>query len=171
MKTLKYLSSFILMIYYQNSIAQIDAEALFALPILSNTEMNAATTTPNEGSLIYNSDTNRVYEYDGTNWLKLVVEAVTIKEITGNYTLVEGDDGFAINANSGTDIDITVPTGLVTGFKVTVYQTGTGKVTFIESGTTIKNRLSRFRTAGIDAGVGLLSTSTNTFHLTGDLRL
>jgi len=151
--------------------SQIDANALFKLPILSNSEMNDPTTTADEGTLIYNSDTKRVYEYDGTNWLKLVVESGTIKEITADYTLVSGDDGFAINANSPTDINITIPSGLEIGYKVTVYQTGAGKVTFVGSGATVKNRLSRFRTAGIDAGVGILCTSTDTFHITGDLRL
>ncbi len=150
--------------------AQIDAQALFKLPILTNAEMNAPTTTADEGSLIYNSDTQRVYEYDGTNWLKLVVEK-GIKEITADYTLTANDDGFAITVNSATDINITIPSGLDIGFKTTIYQSGAGKATFIESGTTIKNRLSRFRTAGLDAGVGILCTNANTFHLTGDLRL
>lgn len=150
--------------------AQIDAQALFKLPILTNSEMNAPTTTADEGTLIYNSDTKRVYQYDGTNWLKLVVET-GIKEITADYTITANDNGYSINANSTTDINVTIPSGLDIGFKITVYQTGTGKITFIGSGTTIKNRLSRFKTAGLDAGVGVLCTGTDVYHITGDLRL
>ncbi len=37
-------------------------------------------------------------------------------------------------------------------------------------GVTVLNRLSRFKTAGKDAGAGLICTSTNNFHLTGDLK-
>ncbi len=44
--------------------AQIDTQALFKSPILTNSEINAPTTTSDEGTLIYSSDTKRVYQFD-----------------------------------------------------------------------------------------------------------
>ena len=103
-------------------------------------------------------------------WKPLVFAAKVIEK-TGNYTLTQGDNETIFTFNSSAAITLTIPSGLPVGYNVSVYQTGTGKVTIVGSGgTSIKNRLSRFRTAGKDAGVGIVSTSIDVYHLTGDLR-
>ena len=90
---------------------------------------------------------------------------------TTGYTLTAGDNGSVLTFDSATDVVLTVPSGLPIGFNVSVYQLGDGTVTFTASGTTLKNRLSRFTTAGKDAGAGVVATGTDSFHITGDLKL
>ncbi|WP_026708167.1 hypothetical protein [Flavobacterium frigidarium] len=103
----------------------------------------------------------------GTVWVDPKLVSVVNK--TTSYTLFAADNGKVFTFNSGTAMTLTVPTGLPVGFNISIYQTGLGEVTII-GGATILNRLSRFKTAGKDAGVGLLITATNTAHLTGDLK-
>ncbi|MCW2119853.1 beta strand repeat-containing protein [Flavobacterium sp. 7A] len=103
---------------------------------------------------------------DGGAYLSAVVIVVPK---TANYTLVAADNGKVFTFNSAAAVTLTVPTGLTIGYNVSIYQTGIGNVT-IAGGATILNRLSRFKTAGKDAGVGLIITATNTAHLTGDLK-
>lgn len=124
----------------------------------------------NKGSIIYNTDVDRIYLYDGSKWLKLVVEKEIVKSISEDYTLSATDNGMALIVDSDSEVILTIPSGLELGYNISVYQTGVGKVKFQGSGTILKNRLSRFKTAGKDAGVGILCTSINTFHLTGDLK-
>ena len=95
---------------------------------------------------------------------------VRVIQIMGNYTLSLGESSAVITVNSSTPVTLTIPTGLPVGYNISVYQIGTGQVTISGStGVTIKNRLSIFKTAGQDAGVGIVCTSSNTFHITGDL--
>ena len=106
----------------------------------------------------------------GTQWRDPATAEVVNR--TTNYTLTADDNGKVFTFNSTSDITLTVPSGLPVGFNISIYQTNTGRVTVSGAGgVTIFNRLSRFRTAGQHAGAGLVSTSTNNFHLTGDLRL
>ncbi len=154
------------------AIAQIDANQLLGLINATSTEMNAISN-PITGSLIFNTTENRVYQFDGTSWTTFANDSslpiVLVK--TAGYTLTAADDGTIITFNSATDITLTVGSGLPIGFNVSIYQIGTGKVSIIGAGgITIKNRLSRFKTAGIDAGAGLVCTAANVFHLTGDLK-
>ncbi|WP_159086001.1 beta strand repeat-containing protein [Flavobacterium faecale] len=103
---------------------------------------------------------------DGGAYLSTV--AIVVPK-TSNYTLVAADNGKVFTFNSATAVTLTVPTGLTIGFNVSVYQIGSGNVT-VSGGATILNRLSRFKTAGVSAGIGLVITATNTAHLTGDLK-
>lgn len=101
----------------------------------------------------------------GTDWIDPYLVNVVNK--TANYTLTAADNGKVFTfSNAAT---LTVPNGLPIGFNISIYQTGTGNVT-ITGGATVLNRLSRFKTAGKDAGAGLVSTALNTYHLTGDLK-
>jgi hypothetical protein len=104
----------------------------------------------------------------GTDWIdgKLAI----VKPLLISYTLVAADNGSVITINNIAATTLTIPSGLPIGFNVSVYQIGTGNITFVGSGTTIKNRLNRFRTAGIDAGIGIVSSASNIFHITGDLK-
>lgn len=145
------------------------ADELVQIHNATEAEMNAISN-PTEGSLIYNTTKKRAYQYTGTTWRKLIVEKEIVKQLNSNYTLTPADDGCALKFNSATNITLTVPSGLPIGYNISIYQAGNGKITVTESGTTIKNRLSRFTTAGLDAAVGLLCTSANTFHLSGDLK-
>ncbi|SEC00189.1 hypothetical protein SAMN04489761_2218 [Tenacibaculum sp. MAR_2009_124] len=84
------------------SIAQIEANSIMAIPVLSNTEMNSVVT-PNQGSFIYNSTDNKLYKYTGTEWLPIGLGSF----INEDLKLIRGN----VNANG------TIAQG--TGFTVT----------------------------------------------------
>ncbi len=44
--------------------AQIDGDAIFSLPKLTNSEM-LSVTTPYLGSMVYNTDDNSIYKFNG----------------------------------------------------------------------------------------------------------
>ncbi|SEB37097.1 hypothetical protein SAMN04489761_0224 [Tenacibaculum sp. MAR_2009_124] len=106
----------------------------------------------------------------GTQWNDPATAEV-VNQVS-NYTLTANDNGKVFTFNSTGNLTLTVPSGLPIGFNISIYQINTGRVTISGAGgVSILNRLSRFTTAGQHAGAGLVSTSTNNFHLTGDLRL
>ncbi|WP_435263339.1 hypothetical protein [Tenacibaculum sp. nBUS_03] len=105
----------------------------------------------------------------GTEWVDPNLPEVINK--TASYTLTSADNGKVFTFNTVTDVTLNVSAGLPIGFNISIYQVNTGKVEIIGvGGVTVLNRLSRFKTAGKDAGAGLICTSTNNFHLTGDLK-
>jgi hypothetical protein len=59
------------------------------------------------------------------------------KTITGSYTLLSADNDYTIIVNNGAEYNKTVPTLLVSKFKL-VSQQGSGTVSFVASGTTIR---------------------------------
>jgi hypothetical protein len=88
---------------------------------------------------------------------------------TTNYTLVRQDSGKFLNVNSGSAVTITVPTGLPTGFTVSLCQLGAGQVTVTGAvGVTINNRQSHTKTAGQYSVASLVGTSANTYVFVGD---
>jgi len=145
------------------------AGELIKVHSVTTVEMNAIAS-PETGSVVYNTEEKRIYQYDGSNWLEIVVVTPTIKALTSNYTLTALDNGKVFTINSSSPTTLTIPSGLPVGFNISLYQIGNGKMTISESGTTVKNRLQRFTTAGVDAGVGIVCTATNIFYITGDLR-
>lgn len=99
------------------------------------------------------------------------------KTITGNYTIVNGDNNYTIMINNGgTAVNITIPTSLLTKLNVGFFRQGTGEVTFVASGTTIRSPLGlrikdqhgwAYLEHVADAGTGL---GTNIFQLAGLLK-
>jgi hypothetical protein len=86
-----------------------------------------------------------------------------------NYTLVRQDSGKFLNVNSGSAVTVTVPTGLPTGFTVSLCQLGAGQITVSGAvGVTINNRQSHTKTAGQYAVVSLVGTSADTYVFVGD---
>jgi len=143
-------------------------DELVQIHALTTAEITALSA-PVDGMLAFDSTIKKLYVYANGTWKPLIFAAKVVEK-TGDYTLVQGDNEAIFTFNSSSAITLTIPSGLPVGYNVSIYQTGTGKVTIVGSGTSIKNRLSRFRTAGKDAGVGIVSTASDTYHLTGDLR-
>ncbi|WP_062058023.1 hypothetical protein [Aquimarina longa] len=168
---MKNLLILVLFLYTTATIAQIDANALLGLPEATTTNINSIpTATIKEGVLIFDTVKKKVFQFNGTEWKELLESPSVLPKI-GNYTLIESDNRNILTFDSTTDITLTVPAGLPIGFNVSIYQIGNGKVTISGAGgVIIKNRLLRFKTAGLDAGVGIVSTDTNIFHITGDLK-
>ncbi|MEW7278062.1 hypothetical protein ABW636_05660 [Aquimarina sp. 2201CG1-2-11] len=169
---MKKLLLILILAYSTVGIAQIDNNALLGLPEATTIDINAIPVASiQEGALVFDTDKKKAYKFNGTEWKELLT-APSVFPKTGNYTLLESDNGNILTFNSTTDVTLTVPSGLTIGYNVSVYQTGTGKVTISGAGgVTVKNRLNRFKTAGLDAGVGIVSTDTNIFHITGDLKV
>ena len=89
---------------------------------------------------------------------------------TASYTISLGESGAVVTFNSAVDVTLTIPTGLPIGYNLSVYQLGIGKITIAGAvGVSVLNRLAIYKTAGKDAGAGIVCTATNTFHVTGDL--
>ncbi len=148
-----------------------DGDSLISLPSLTNSEMlSIDTNTVNQGALVYNSDFKKVFQYNGSEWKQLLERPPSIEVKTTDYTVTQYDNNNVINFDSVTDVSLTLPDSLPIGFSISVYQIGSGQVTIVGSGSVqIKNRLSRFKTAGEGAGVGIVQTDTSVFHITGDL--
>ena len=79
-------------------------------------------------------------------------------DFTGtNYTVLTADNNYSILIDNGaTDVTITVPTGLMAKIQVGFIQKGSGLVTFVESGTTLKYLTGLgLKMAGINANAYL----------------
>ena len=91
-----------------------------------------------------------------------------------SYTLVDGDNAKQIITTNSSPVTITIPTGLITGFNCEVYQQGTGKVTVVASGTTLRytsfelpSLIEQFTLLAIDK----VPNVSETFHVYGQLTL
>jgi hypothetical protein len=91
-----------------------------------------------------------------------------ISDSNTSRTLGASDNGKIIKFTSASAITVTVPSGLGSGFSVTVIQYGAGQVSFTTSGTTINNRQSHGSTAGQYAVVSLIAHEADIFVLAGD---
>lgn len=167
----KYLLTYILFFVLAFAKAQtVDSDLLLQTKHGATTARTDITGTPEEGSFFFDAITKRAYVYSDSQWRRIYYAPV-IKPQTSDYTLTAGDDGNVLTFNSTTDLTLTIPAGLEEGFNISLYQIGTGRVTIVgDAGVTVLNRLSRFRTAGPNAGVGIVCTGTNIFHATGDLK-
>jgi len=88
---------------------------------------------------------------------------------TDSYTLQASDNGKIITMNASTLKTITVPSGLSVGFNCTVIRLGTGRVSFVTSGTTINSVDGLVEIASQHGSAALLCYSSNTFNLSGNL--
>jgi hypothetical protein len=95
-----------------------------------------------------------------------------VAEITASvsttYTLQSSDSGKFLTISNGSPVTLTVPSGLPTGFTVSICQLGAGQITVSPSGVTINNRQSHTKTAGQYAIVSLIGTVANTYIFGGD---
>jgi len=92
---------------------------------------------------------------------------------TGSYTLTNAENGKVIFCNSSGRIDITVPSGLTSGFSCRVVQGGVGRVRFVASSTTINGYTSGSdapnAVIGLHGVADLVPTGTNIYSLHGDI--
>lgn len=94
-------------------------------------------------------------------------------DFTGNnYTITNADNNYSILvANGITNVNITIPTGLMPKIQVGFIQTGTGEITFVPSGTTIKTPVGlKIKGINYNAYIEKIGTSTD-FHLLGNLKI
>ena len=120
-------------------------------------------TTPNIGAAIGASlyATNAVIDHSATNVR------------TSNYTLLIGDDGIIVEANSTSPITITVALDSTTNFpigtKITLIRTNTGDVTIAGAAGVTVNATPGLKLRAQWSVATLLKRAANTWLLMGDL--
>ncbi len=95
---------------------------------------------------------------------------VTNVQTGTTYTLVNSDNGKQLIFTNAAAVTVTVPTGLTNGFNCELYQQGTGKVTVVASGTTL--RVSTYEVAATSEQYSLIAIDnvpnvTETYHIYG----
>lgn len=120
---------FFLFFYISVCYSQIDGDAVFSLPKLTNTEM-LGVVSPNLGSMVYNTTDDGIYKYDGTAWIRTDASSslkTVVLNRTGGYNLPNATNtyfDFPINAAHTQSIDTDV-------FAVT----GNGRIRVLQTGT------------------------------------
>jgi hypothetical protein len=108
---------------------QIDANSLFALPRVTTAEMNSVVT-PTEGSLVYNSTTKSLFQYDGTTWIELTKNVAR--------TIVLNRDGASLPTATDTYFDIPLSTPhILTSDPSTFTVIGDGRIRVLRTGVYI----------------------------------
>lgn len=171
MNTIKNLISIgISFLVFKASSQNIESDLLLKTAHGATTSRADIIGTPEEGTFFFDANTKGAYVFTENQWRK-VYYAPLVKPQTADYTLTTLDDGNVLTFNSNTDVTLTVPSGLETGFNISLYQIGNGRVTIVgAAGVSVLNRLSRFRTAGTNSGVGIICIAPNVFQVTGDLK-
>jgi hypothetical protein len=140
-------------------------EAKISTGAVTTSKLGASLTltTPNIGAAIGASlyATNAVIDHPATN------------ERTTNYTLLIGDDGIIVEANSTSPITITVSLNSTTPFpigtKITLIRTNTGAVTIAGVVGVTVNATPGLNLRAQWSAATLLKRGTNTWLLMGDL--
>lgn len=141
----------------------------------TSTTSNFIGTTDNTDFLIKTNNTERLRvkstgETDFSNQIIQKFSAKIIEKTVTAYTIALDDNGSVLLFNNTSAINVTIPNTLPIGFNLTVYQMGTGNISFIPfAGTTILQRSNTFTTAGQYAAASLLFVSAGTALLSGDL--
>jgi hypothetical protein len=104
----------------------------------------------------------------GTVYAKVVADTT----ISANYTLTALDNRRTIHCTNGSNINVTIPTGLAVTFKCDVFQEGAGNVVFVASSTTLNFvPTGTTKTLKLGAGVYIGSFATaNNFTVQGALQ-
>lgn len=95
------------------------------------------------------------------------------KKITSNYTLQSTDNHYTIIVDAtSSNINITIPTGLVSKISVNFTQIGTNVVTFVASGTVLRSALGlKIKGDNYWANIYQREDVANTYQLAGALIL
>lgn len=102
---------------------------------------------------------------------RFIIGSGGINAQTGTtYTLLSTDNGKIVTLTNASAITVTVPSGLAVGFTCQCIQGGAGTVTFSASGTTVNSFGSLLSTAGQYAAASIVSPTSNTFILAGNLK-
>jgi hypothetical protein len=150
------------------------AKAFSGTGIVSGlTSDRTGMTSPTTGMQFYETDTDRVWLYDGTNWIWQSGTAVTNAQ-TASYVLVLSDKNKIIEMSVGSGNTLTVPLNssvqFPVGTQIIILQTGSGQTTITPAtaGVTIDATPGlKLRTQW--SSVTLLKRATDTWVAMGDL--
>lgn len=85
-----------------------------------------------------------------------------------SYTLLASDNGRVVTLDNGSLVTLTVPSGLLVGFTVSIIQLGIGQVQVVGSGATVRHASSHDLTRARYSRAELFSHATNDFIFSGD---
>lgn len=96
---------------FGNLSAQVNANSVLTLHKVSTSDM-LAIITPNTGSMVFNTDDNSIYRFDGTDWIQLLdklnsIQSVVLDRVSG-YTLATTNNtyfNFPVNSSHTQSID------------------------------------------------------------------
>lgn len=134
---------------------------------------------PNGSETKLNSGISTSVSGLGTIASPYVVETSNLQRIltmanftSGNYTILNSDNNHVlIIQNGATPVTITIPAGLSNAHFVGYTQEGTAEVSFITSGTVLRNPIG-FKIKGLDYQASTeQNATTNTFHIHGNTKL
>lgn len=116
---------------------------------------------------------NQIQYYSGGAW-KLYSDVQLVAKVA-NHVIQLHDSGKTITVDSSTATTITVPTNATTAFPlgsvITIIQTGSGQVSFVEaSGVTIRSKSSYKKIGTQYAAAQLVKVDTDIWILIGDLK-
>jgi len=105
---------------------------------------------------------------DYNNNTKISGFFVTISTQSSTYTLTASDNGKIINFTNAGSVALTLPV-LKAGFNCMIIQSGAGVVTLTGSSTTVSNKNSFTKTAGVNSVVTVIYLTTSTAITIGDM--
>jgi hypothetical protein len=85
----------ILIIVCKSLFAQIDTGLLLELTKATTAEMNAVS--PEKGTLLYNTDVDKIYHYNGTSWSAVSGQSKWIKSGNNQYSAISGNVGIGVS--------------------------------------------------------------------------
>lgn len=119
------------------------------------------------------NNANRVYTFPDFN-CTLAMREIPMVSYNINYELVLLDNGWLIEMNKATPIQLKIPTNanepFPIGAQILVSQLGVGQVTIVgDTGVTIRSSGGKTKTAAQYAIATLIKRGTNEWYLAGDL--
>lgn len=155
----------------------VSTTAGLGLPSMTTAQVNAISS-PRDGLIVYDSDTDTVKLRSNGGWVDLyTTNNITQRSInaqTGtSYTLVLSDAGKLVTLNNASAITLTIPTNASVAFPVgtviDITQFGAGQVTVGGSGVTINSADGDKKLRVQYSSASLLKTDTDTWLLVGDI--
>lgn len=141
-----------------------DFSVLFCL---TTTEKDAVTSVL-EGTQCVDITLNEVQTYQSGAWAggSSTVETIAL---TANTTLLDSHSGKHLTVDNGSDVTLTLNTGLKAGFQCSVEQIGVGVAQVSANGTTINSLAGATKTSGVFAVAALVQTATDVYTFSGDI--
>ena len=119
---------FFLCFVVEVTFSQIDGDAIFTLPKVTTTEM-LGISTPNTGSLVYNTSDDGIYKFNGSSWLRIDASS-SLKSVVLNRT-----SGYTLPNSTNTYFDFPINNTHVQSIDSDVFTiVGNGRIKVLNSG-------------------------------------
>jgi hypothetical protein len=141
------------------------------VPRLTSTQ-RVAIASPAQSLMVYDTDVDLFYYYSISNNSWTAINVGSINNISAtSYTLSTLDNGRILDFSAATNVTLTVPNTLPTGFQVSITQSGLGNVFLVASGgMVLNNRYGGTQTSGQWAKIGLEVRASNSTVISGDVK-